>query len=166
MGAIIGGISGLVLLLMTYLPMRASSSAKAIQEVRMEGILGEDQRKSSAPGMLYPGLGMEPLRRSDYEVIGMAKGNGCAHYVALWPLPIFWVRREDGGLNWFSFDTEGAASKVAWYKALESTPSADAMLSPRLRVMEKQSALFWYRYKCVALSGKGIEIKLDRTENR
>jgi hypothetical protein len=161
MGAIIGSISGLAVLLMTYLGTRESPKAKPIQEVRMEGLV-ESTKKVSTPGMLYPGLGMEPLRRSDYEVIGTAEGKGCAHYVALWPIPFFWTKREGGSMKFFSADPQGVAERAAWHAAIKSLPTADAMLSPRTEVEEDNRFALWYRRDCVMLKGKALEIKLDR----
>jgi hypothetical protein len=161
MGAIIGGISGLVVLMMTYLGTREAPKVQQIQEVRMQGLV-ESTKKSSAPGMLWPGLGLESLRRSDYSIVGTAKGEGCAKYVALWPIPIFWVKRDGGAIKWFTADAEGVATNAAWYQAIESLPEADAMISPRKRVKEENRFALWYRRDCVSLNGKGIEIHLDK----
>ena len=161
MGAILGGISGFVVLLMTYLGTRQSPSSASIQEVRMEGLV-ESTKKVSTPGMLFPGLGMEPLRRSDYSVVGEAAGRGCAHYVALWPLPIFWTEREGGAIRFFDPNPQTVAEQAAWYEAIRSIPTADSMLSPRIDVNEDNRFALWYRRDCVDLRAKGIEIKLDK----
>lgn len=161
MGAIIGGVSGFLVLMMTYLGTHESHKAQPIQEVRMEGLVGSTQ-KTSTPGMLYPGVGLEPLRRSDYAVVGVGKGKGCAHYVALWPLPVFWVKREGGSLKWFSADAEGVATRAAWFEAIDSLPEADTMMSPRIQTQEDNRFALWYRRDCVSLSGKGIQIHLDK----
>ena len=161
MGAIVGGLSGLIVLMMTYLGTRESKPARApIQEVRMSGLVGSTE-KTSSPGMLYPGLNMQPLLRSDYLVIGPTRGTGCAHYVALWPLPIFWVKREGGALKWFNADPQSVAEQAAWYQAIDSQPRADVMLSPRTHAKEDNRYALWYRRDCVSISGKALEIKLD-----
>ena len=49
MGAIIGGISGVFVLLMTYLGTHESHKATPIQEVRMEGIIGISYGQVSGP---------------------------------------------------------------------------------------------------------------------
>jgi hypothetical protein len=162
MEAIIGGVSGFIVLLMTYIGTKqATPKAPQIQEIRMHGLTRATE-KTSTPGMLFPGLSMEPLRRSDYDVVGVAEGKGCAHYVALWPLPIFWVKREGGAIKFFSYDSEGVATNAAWYEAIESVPKADVMFSPRIRTREENKFALWYRRNCVSLSAKGLEIKLDQ----
>jgi hypothetical protein len=164
MGAIIGGLSGLIVLMFSYIASNKLSGppkAPPIQEVRMVGAVDSVQ-KTSTPGMLFPGLGMSPLKREDYSIIGVASGNGCAHYVGLWPVPFFWVKRDGGSYKWFSFDSEGTAIEGAWYGALESLPSADAMLSPRVVIKEKNAFGLWYKRDCAGITGKGIEIKLDQ----
>jgi len=161
MGAIIGGLSGLAVLLMTYLGTRSTSTTTPIQEVRMQGEV-QSLYKNSAPGMLLPGLGLEPLRRSDYDVVGRAEGYGCAHYVALWPIPFFWVDQEGGSMHFFNANAENIAEQAAWYDTLKSLPAADALLSPRTETSEYQTFSLWYRRDCVRLRAKGIEIKLDK----
>jgi hypothetical protein len=162
MGAIIGGVTGFIVLIMSFVGGKTvKPKPPPIQEVRMEGLSGSTI-KNSKPGMLFPGVGMEPLRRSDYSVIGMAKGRGCAHYVAFWPIPIFWVRREGGSTKFFAYDAEAVARDGAWYEAIESLPQADTLLSPRTQTHEENSFALWYRRDCVDLQGKGIEIHLDK----
>jgi hypothetical protein len=162
MGAVIGGVTGFVVLLMTYFSTKGSTpKPPPIQEVRMQGLVGSTQ-KTTAPGMLFPGLGLQSLNRSDYNVVGIASGRGCAHYVALWPLPVFWVKREHGAMKWFNFDAEGIATDAAWYQAIESLPHADVLISPRTKTQEENTFALWYRRDCVDLAGKGIEIKLDK----
>jgi hypothetical protein len=163
MGAILGGVSGFILLLISYIGVKSTPKPPPIQEVRLHGLVGSTE-KNSKPGMLFPGLGMEPLKRSDYQVIGMAHGKGCAHFVALWPLPLFWVKREGGALKLFSCDAEAVAENAAWYEAIDSLPKADVMLSPRTHTKEENSFALWYRRDCVDLTGKAIAIKLDETK--
>jgi hypothetical protein len=162
MGAIIGGISGFIVLMMTYFTSFEAHKpeTQAIREVRMDGMV-DSTLKNSTPGMLYPGLTLQPLRREDYSLVGVARGNGCAHYVALWPLPIFWTDLEGGSMKWFSANPQAVATGAAWYDAISSLPKADAMISPRSHVKEKVYA-FWYRRDCVDLQAKGIEIHLDQ----
>jgi hypothetical protein len=161
MGAILGAVSGFLVVMMTFLGIHESHKPTPIQEVRMEGLVGSTQ-KTSTPGMLFPGISLEPLRRSDYDVVGIGNGRGCAHYVALWPMPIFWVKREGGAMKWFSADPQGVATLAAWYQVIESLPEADTMMSPRTRVQEDNRFALWYRRDCVAISGKGLQIHLDK----
>lgn len=161
MGALIGGLSGLAVLLMTYLGVHENHQPPPIQEIRMEGLIGATQ-KSNTPGMYFPNVPLQPLPRSDYRVVGKGKGDGCAHYVALWPLPIFWVKREGGAMSWFSADAEGTAVRAAWYEAIERIPEADVMISPRVRIREQNQWALWYRRDCAQVQGKGLELNLDK----
>ncbi len=159
-GAIAGSVSGLFLLLVTYFGSHERKAPEPIREVRMEGA-AEKTKITSTPGMLYPGLTVEPLRRQDYEIIGPAVGKGCASYIAFWPLPFFYVKREGFTAQIYKYDVERMAERIAMYRALEDAPSADALISPRIHVEEK-STFIWYKRDCVTLTGKALSIKPER----
>lgn len=52
------------------------------------------------------------------------------------------------------------AKEVALFKAIESVPGADAIISPRFYV-EKEKRFIWYQRVCVTVKGKAIRIKTD-----
>lgn len=127
----------------------------------------------------------EPLERSEYEVLGPATGKACVAVNTLVPLPIWWYSGD------YSFDAFGTnedrkygvisaptkdievslgllfagpgfrAKEVALFKAIESVPGADAIISPRFYV-EKEKRFIWYQRACVTVKGKAIRIKTDK----
>jgi len=106
-------------------------------------------------------MDVEPLKRSQYEVLSDTEGEGCAEFYALWPLPIFWTKSENvsGGLYGFaSFDN---ARNIAMYHAIEKVPRADGLISPRYWSTVKREGI-WYVKKCVVVKAKAFTIKPDQ----
>ena len=102
---------------------------------------------------------VEPLKRSEYAVLGPVTGHGCAKYVALWPIPIWWTDGDDG-FKIFSSSPESMARKTAMVSAIESAKGADTLLLPRYK--EEGAAFgFWYSNICAVVIGKAISIKPD-----
>ena len=53
------------------------------------------------------------------------------------------------------------AKETAVFRAIESVPGADAIISPRFYV-EKEKRFIWYKRICVTVKGKAIRIKTDK----
>lgn len=53
------------------------------------------------------------------------------------------------------------AKEAAVFKAIESVPGADAIISPRF-YMEKETRFFWHQRVTVTVKGKAIKIKTDK----
>ena len=53
------------------------------------------------------------------------------------------------------------AKEAAVFRAIESVPGADAIISPRFYV-EKEKRFIWYQRACVTVKGKAIRIKTDK----
>lgn len=141
-----------------------------------------------------PGMDMTTkLKRADYVVLGVATGQACAEencffgsctkkasvageelldgraeseslrnvrtaQLDLGPLAfLFGATQAPGG-------TKNIAKSIAMYKAIESIPDADAMLSPRYEVETKED-FFPFISKntksCVTVKGKAVHIKSD-----
>jgi hypothetical protein len=118
-------------------------------------------------GAVYPDkISLEPLKRSEYEVLGQTKGYGCAKYYGLWPIPVWWyqsgTRQAGKADSWklYSGSLTRRAKSIAVYSALEKIPEADILLEPRFHVTSETSGI-WYARKCVEVIGKGINIKKD-----
>ena len=170
---------------------------------------------ASHKGTGIPGIAMgdkielNPLERSEYEVLGPATGKACVTVNTLLPLPIVWYsgdysrdplggneKREYGQISFPVTSTFGKittgqgtytssstkatkrpdldvgfgfwlpdpglkAKEAAVFKAIQSVPDADAILSPRFYV-EKEKRFVWYKRVCVTVKGKAIRIKIDK----
>ena len=83
--------------------------------------------------------------------------------ISLMPLPAAFAppsRDIDVGFG-LLFDPGLRAKEAALFKAIESVPGADAIISPRFYV-EKEKRFIWYKRICVTVKGKAIRIKTDK----
>jgi hypothetical protein len=108
------------------------------------------------------------LERKHYEILQPTEGEGCAKYIGLWPLPIFFVIAEDkyadirnSTILLWGFGASGRAKNIAIFNAIEKVPEADAIIFPRY-YEETYSFLPWYVKTCVTVKGKAIKIKEDK----
>lgn len=120
--------------------------------------------KANAPGAAAPDeVRLEALTRAQYEVIDAAQGEACAEFVALWPLPIFWVQSDgrdaERSFALFGLGAAARAERAANHRALESQPEADSLVEPK--VYSQSRAYGWYKKTCVRVDGKAIRIKTD-----
>ena len=112
---------------------------------------------SSCSSLTVPAAGIgriefEPLKSSEYEILGDAEGEATVGHFLFFP---FGDVGETGGIgNAFLFSSQ--AYKAAMYKAVESVPQADAILLPRSKSEKMEFLLFG---KCtVTVKGKAIKI--------
>ncbi len=82
-------------------------------------------------------------KRPDLDV-GFVSGGGPVNMLFTYILP-------DAGLK---------AKEVAVFRAIESVPGADAIISPQFYV-EKEKRFFWYQRVTVTMKGKAIRIQND-----
>ena len=116
---------------------------------------------ASAPGLATPkSFEVNALARDEYEILGRTSGKGCAEYVGLWPLPIFWFESENVSGAIGGFGVWDRAKSVATYRALKSVPAADALIAPRYEE-ETYQVFVWYKRSCATVTGKAIRIKTD-----
>src|SRR5271170_2308543 len=100
-------------------------------------------------------------RRSDYRIAGPASGSGCATYIGLWPIPIFWVSTEESSSGEvYAWSLYSPAARLATYRAIASVPSADMLLVPRYEGRVRSGGI-WYSQDCVTVHGKAIEFLTD-----
>ena len=67
----------------------------------------------------------------------------------------------DVGFGFWLPDPGFKAKEAAVFKAIESVPGADAIISPRFYV-EKEKRFFWHQRVTVTVKGKAIKIKTDK----
>jgi len=111
--------------------------------------------------VLLKDIKIADLQRDQYIIIGDTIGFGCAEYVGLWPIPIWWISAEKKRGELFGgVSTEPIAERVAMYNALEKMPEADAIIAPRFH-RSKDRVFPWFSRSCVTVKGKAIQIKSD-----
>ena len=119
-------------------------------------------KRVAMPGIAMPDkVKIAPLERKDYRILQTAEGRGCATFIGLFPIPIFFTMSEHVKVDIWGLDISGRARRVAVYKAIESVPGADALLAPRFHE-EITSGGIWYRKTCVTVKGKAIKLTEDR----
>ncbi len=100
------------------------------------------------------------LKRSDYELVGPVKGESCATYVGLWPIPLWFVTSNEGS-KLYGVGTREKAEEEAAFQAIDTSPDADAFIHPRVYVREVSGGI-WFSKTCVVIKGKGIRMKTDQ----
>ena len=145
---------------------------------------------ASIPGI---GFSTEKLKRSEYEILGSATSEACAEESCnlftgcsrkanvpgeelmegrMFSTDVSGVetRPSDNPFAWLGLgdksDVGGSeiAERIAMYKAIESVPTADAIILPRKSVTVEKSdflGLFTSAKSCVKLSGKAVRLKAD-----
>jgi hypothetical protein len=145
---------------------------------------------ASIPGI---GFSTESLKRAEYEILGAATAEACAEESCsfgncnkkasvpgeellegrMFSTNIGGVetRTTDAGPLGFLFGAETAevsgsdiAERIAMYKAIESVPTADAIILPRKTITVETSntlGLFTTTKSCVKVSGKAVRLKAD-----
>ncbi len=121
--------------------------------------------RTYVPGAAYPSqLPIEQLKRNEYVLMGAVTGEGCAHYVGLWPIPIFWVSSDDNkaytNRRLYSPWMTRLATEAASYEALKKIPDADILLEPRVEATDYETGP-WYARVCVRVTAKAVHIKTD-----
>lgn len=116
--------------------------------------------RASVARLSIPELQTEGLKRAEYSVLGPASAQGCATYVGLWPIPVFWVQSDGSFGRAFTTDADGIAREAALSKATLSVPDADGLMAPRFEE-EGNVVVPWYKSACVTVKGKAIQIKTD-----
>lgn len=101
---------------------------------------------SPVTGALQPQMD-SPVKRPDLNV-GFAGGGGDGGLV-------------DMALTYILPDPGLKAKEAATFRAIESVPGADAIISPRFYV-EKEKRFFWYQRVTVTVKAKAIRIKTDK----
>lgn len=109
-------------------------------------------------GLRFPQqIEFDGIEKDQYYIIGDTTGYACAEYVGLWPIPIWW----ESSANQRAFMTGiyfgDTARSVAYYRALEKIPQADALLAPRIE-QKDESAGIWYNKRCVTIRAKAIRL--------
>ena len=146
--------------------------------------------KTTAQVMSLPGTGMHAsaLTRDEYVVLGNAEGKACVEETCF--VGIFCSTKSDTGsdtrvegrLNTTFIQTDApglaipgltsqrgtagngsAAEEAALYKAIESVPDADALMSPRksMEITTTGAIISNTQKACVHVFGKGIRLKTD-----
>ena len=69
------------------------------------------------------------------------------------------------GFVFWTLDPGYKAKEAAVFRAIESVPGADAIISPRFYV-EINRMFFWHKRVCVTVKGKAIKIKTDDELNK
>ena len=100
------------------------------------------------------------LERGDYELLGTVKGESCATYVGLWPIPLWFVTSNEG-TKLYGVGTREKAEEEAAFQAIDTSNDADAFIHPRVYVREVSGAI-WFSKTCVDIKGKGIRMKTDQ----
>ena len=99
------------------------------------------------------------LNRGDYELLGDVKGESCATYVGLWPIPLWFVTSNEGS-KLYGVGTRQKAEEEAAFQAIDTSADADAFIHPRVYVREVSGGI-WFSKTCVVIKGKGIRMKTD-----
>jgi hypothetical protein len=117
-------------------------------------------RVSSPTAKVPKSMAIETLNRTQYEVLGRTSGQGSAHFIGLWPLPIWWVETDDKGFVFWGGRPAVHARHIAQQRAIESFVKADDLLEPTERVHRRFNP--WDARVQVTVSGKAISIKTDK----
>ncbi|MBI5529548.1 MAG: hypothetical protein HY897_24750 [Deltaproteobacteria bacterium] len=120
-----------------------------------------EAKHASIPGLaIPPHIKFKGLERNHYEIVTTAKGEGCATFYGLFPLPIFWIDAENIRADVYGFYPGSISREIATFKAIQSVPDADALFWPRFSDKIEAGGI-WYYKVCSTVIGKAIRFKTD-----
>ncbi len=105
-------------------------------------------------------MNVETLNRTQYEVLGRTTGAGEAHFVGLWPLPVWWVETDEKDFVFWGGRPAVHARHIAKTRAIDKLVKADDLMEPTERLHRRFNP--WDSRVKVTVSGKAISIKTDK----
>jgi hypothetical protein len=103
--------------------------------------------------------GLRPLNRNQFEITGHATGMATTRMWALWPLPLWWVKGDNGSFTFWGLDVRDQTNNRAYNRAVRSYEGANKIIEPVYDT--KKYSAFWYYRVDVRVQGPVFRIKYD-----